>query len=341
MAENKDVKEMYSEIAPFPGTLIRFLNDTNLFRRQFYKFLLRWRWRNKSKQYGLFLRDFMGHCPKQDSNFRILDVGCGTGERTLALKVAFPNAEVVGIDISPSSIDFAKAAADELGIEGIQFHVLDIQHDVAELLSLGKFDFVHSIGVLHHTESPIVALNNVAGIMSSGAIMYLMLYADYGERCTERLIREAICKLIPEHHRLHQRYELTKQLGIFRLWGVVYGVRPKSTEKIMRLRLRIGMLFDAIRTLGMSWYLRPNSISPNFDAFANPIATNFTADTLKDLVHCCSSRLKLLAYRFEPDNKNIRNKLLPHLPKDIDTFNRMCIEERFVLPWGYYIVLQK
>jgi SAM-dependent methyltransferase len=34
---------------------------------------------------------------------RILDIGCGTGSTTLRLKQAFPQAEVVGLDLSPIS----------------------------------------------------------------------------------------------------------------------------------------------------------------------------------------------------------------------------------------------
>lgn len=32
---------------------------------------------------------------------RILDMGCGTGSMTILLKQAFPDAEVIGIDLSP------------------------------------------------------------------------------------------------------------------------------------------------------------------------------------------------------------------------------------------------
>lgn len=341
IAKNSDVKKMYSDIAPFPGTLIGFLNDRLALRKWFYKRLIMWRWKNKEKQYANFSKNFMGFAPESDAKLRILDLGCGTGERTLALKIAFPNAEVVGVDISESSISYAKTAANELGVKGIKFHVLDIQHDVEKLDTLGLFDLVHSIGVLHHTESPGAVLNNIANIMSPDAIFYLMVYADYGERHTERLIREAICKLIPQNDRLHERYNLAKELGIFRLWGVVYGTRPPMIEKIMRYRLNAKMAYNSIKTMGLSWYLRPNNISPNYDAFAHPIATNFTADTLKSFICSCDSPLTLMAYRFEPDQELTRTRLSPHLPSDIDVFSRISIEERFVQPWGYYLVLRR
>jgi len=44
-----------------------------------------------------------GFCPK-----KIFDLGCGLGFTTNELKVAFPNAEVIGIDISRDGIEYGK-----------------------------------------------------------------------------------------------------------------------------------------------------------------------------------------------------------------------------------------
>jgi ubiquinone/menaquinone biosynthesis C-methylase UbiE len=44
---------------------------------------------------------------------RILDLGCGTGSTTLMLKRAFPNAEVIGLDLSPYMLIAADRKAQE------------------------------------------------------------------------------------------------------------------------------------------------------------------------------------------------------------------------------------
>lgn len=54
----------------------------------------------------------------QGSPRRILDLGCGTGTTTLMLKQRFPNADVVGIDLSPQMLVMAahKARAAQLEV---------------------------------------------------------------------------------------------------------------------------------------------------------------------------------------------------------------------------------
>ncbi len=48
---------------------------------------------------------------------RILDLGCGTGSTTLLLKQAFPNAEVIGLDLSPYMLLMAQRKAKQEGIK--------------------------------------------------------------------------------------------------------------------------------------------------------------------------------------------------------------------------------
>ena len=58
----------------------------------------------------------------QEQPQRILDLGCGTGSTTLMLQQAFPQAEVVGLDLSPYMLVVAdnKAQQAELNIQFLQ-----------------------------------------------------------------------------------------------------------------------------------------------------------------------------------------------------------------------------
>ncbi|MBW4623415.1 MAG: class I SAM-dependent methyltransferase [Cyanosarcina radialis HA8281-LM2] len=47
---------------------------------------------------------------------RILDLGCGTGSTTVMLKQAFPNAEVIGLDLSPYMLFVAERKAQAAGL---------------------------------------------------------------------------------------------------------------------------------------------------------------------------------------------------------------------------------
>ena len=78
---------------------------------------------------------------------RIIDLGCGTGSTTLMLKQAFPEAEVVGLDLSPYMLVVADMKAQKAG--------LNIQwlHSKAESVAFGdaSFDLVASSLLFHET----------------------------------------------------------------------------------------------------------------------------------------------------------------------------------------------
>ncbi len=78
---------------------------------------------------------------------RIIDLGCGTGSTTLMLKQAFPEAEVVGLDLSPYMLVVADMKAQKAG--------LNIQwlHSKAESVAFpdASFDLVAASFLFHET----------------------------------------------------------------------------------------------------------------------------------------------------------------------------------------------
>lgn len=56
---------------------------------------------------------------------RILDVACGPGGWALQVAQAFPEASVVGVDISPQMIQYARAQAEARDLD-LQFRIMDI-----------------------------------------------------------------------------------------------------------------------------------------------------------------------------------------------------------------------
>ncbi|MDH6576089.1 class I SAM-dependent methyltransferase [Kitasatospora sp. MAP5-34] len=78
---------------------------------------------------------------------RVLDMGCGDG--LYARMVAQRGAEhVVGMDSSGEMIRLAEVAEAEQPL-GIQYHV----HDMATMPTLGSFDLVIAVNVLHYADS--------------------------------------------------------------------------------------------------------------------------------------------------------------------------------------------
>ncbi len=82
---------------------------------------------------------------------KIMDLGCGTGSTTLMLKQAFPDAQVIGLDLSPYMLVMAEYKAKQAG--------LDIQwiHGLAEATTFanGEFDVVAASLLFHETPTEI------------------------------------------------------------------------------------------------------------------------------------------------------------------------------------------
>ena len=82
---------------------------------------------------------------------KILDLGCGTGSTTIMLKQAFPQAKVIGLDLSPQMLVMSQYKARQTG--------LDIQwvHGLAEATKFApnEFDVVTASLLLHETPTVI------------------------------------------------------------------------------------------------------------------------------------------------------------------------------------------
>ena len=82
---------------------------------------------------------------------RILDLGCGTGSTTLILKQAFPQAEVIGLDLSPYMLVRASHKAESAGLD------IHWRHGNAEKTGLpdASFDLVTASLLFHETPTAV------------------------------------------------------------------------------------------------------------------------------------------------------------------------------------------
>lgn len=132
------------------------------------------------------LVDFIEHLCKLTPGNRILDLACGGGDQ--AKIFSQKGYEVVGIDIAPSLIDFAKRQFNEAGLEG-SFIVGDMrcieyeaEFDLVVILS-GSFGFFD-----HETNQKILC--SIKRALKSGGKIFMMLVTRDQIRKRTRTWRE-------------------------------------------------------------------------------------------------------------------------------------------------------
>ena len=156
--------------------------------------------------------------------WRILDAGCGTGVSTDYLCHLNPGAAVLAVDISAGALEVARERTRRSGAAKAVRELRIEQRSLLDLAGEGPFDYINSVGVLHHLREPEAGLQSLAGLLRPGGLLHLFLYADGGrweihrtQRALARLAvgsgeeglrlgRQLLAEL-PEGNRLRQHHE--------------------------------------------------------------------------------------------------------------------------------------
>ena len=110
---------------------------------------------------------------------RILIAGCGTGQHALHVAARYDEARVLAVDLSRSSIAYAKRKAEEAGLSDIRF----MQADILDLGQLEEsFDVIECIGVLHHMKNPLEGWNVLVELLVPSGLMKIGLYSARARR---------------------------------------------------------------------------------------------------------------------------------------------------------------
>lgn len=120
----------------------------------------------------------------------ILVAGCGTGLHAILAATSYYDARVLAIDLSRTSLAYARRKAGELGIRNIEF----AQADILKIGGIGRrFDVIESFGVLHHLRDPAAGLAQLVMLLKPDGYMMLGLYSELGRRDVVRA-RELIAR---------------------------------------------------------------------------------------------------------------------------------------------------
>jgi 2-polyprenyl-3-methyl-5-hydroxy-6-metoxy-1,4-benzoquinol methylase len=113
-------------------------------------------WLNQRRQQRAI--DFLSAARAGD---KVLDLGAGTGDLTLAIAAARPDLTVTGVEPLESYVTFAKERAAEKGMSNVEF-AQGFAEDLSAVLPTGSVNWVVSSDVLHHVADEQAAIDSVA-----------------------------------------------------------------------------------------------------------------------------------------------------------------------------------
>lgn len=155
-----------------------------------------------------------GFRPEDLAGKLVLDVGCGMGR--FAEVATRWGANVVGIDLSLA----AEVAAQNLaGREAAIFQADVFQLPFAE----GSFDFIYSIGVLHHTPSCEQAVKVLPKLLKPGGRLAVWLYSSYNpwyrmsdvyRKITRRMPQKLLYKLCSGVRPLYGLHQILRKIPL-------------------------------------------------------------------------------------------------------------------------------
>jgi 2-polyprenyl-3-methyl-5-hydroxy-6-metoxy-1,4-benzoquinol methylase/tetratricopeptide (TPR) repeat protein len=116
---------------------------------------------------------------ERQAELGILIAGCGTGLHAVQVAQAYPNARLLAVDISLTSLAYARRKTRELGLRNIEY----AQADILELGTIDRtFDSIESVGVLHHLAEPTAGWRVLVSLLRPGGRMCIGLYSNLARR---------------------------------------------------------------------------------------------------------------------------------------------------------------
>ncbi len=107
----------------------------------------------------------------------VLVAGCGTGQFAIASAQKYLGARVLAVDLSLSSLCYAKRNTPA----PLAAHIEYAQADILNLASIDRsFDIVDASGVLHHMADPFEAWRLLLSLVRPGGLMHLGFYSETG-----------------------------------------------------------------------------------------------------------------------------------------------------------------
>jgi ubiquinone/menaquinone biosynthesis C-methylase UbiE len=156
----------------------------------------------------------------------LLDIGTGPGVLAIAIAAKFPNAKIIGIDLSGKMIEIANRnklrrtpdAVPSMDSSVPEFKIMD-----AKSLEFpdNTFDVIISTGSLHHWKKPVVALDEIYRCLKQGREAWI--YDGYAGAATEDI-----------HKYVKRFFKIFPPASLVRYILEIHGYAEKEYNELVR-----------------------------------------------------------------------------------------------------------
>jgi SAM-dependent methyltransferase len=109
----------------------------------------------------------------------VLIAGCGTGLQAVIAAQNYLDARILAIDLSATSLAYARRQAARLKLNNVEFALADIMG----LQAIDRrFDLIEAGGVLHHLADPYAGWQILNSLLRPAGLMRVALYSDIARR---------------------------------------------------------------------------------------------------------------------------------------------------------------
>jgi len=183
--------------------------------------------------------------------------GCGTNQAAITA-VHFPNAAVLGSDISETSLGICQATAQDLGCTNLELCNESINQSGYEQ----RFDYIICTGVIHHNADPEATLRKLAGALKPAGVLELMVYNRY-----HRILTAAFQKGVRLLAQTELQPDFQKELFITRALANDFPGQGLMRQFVNNFK---------------------QAPDPQIaDALIQPVENSYTVDTLEDMARRC------------------------------------------------------
>jgi SAM-dependent methyltransferase len=132
--------------------------------------------RSRLRDQANTLAEMLHHDTLYPAGSLVLEAGCGVGAQTVIMAENSPEAKITSVDISPESVEKARALAARSGVTNVTFQAADI---FRLPFRDETFDHVFVCFVLEHLSEPVKAMAALKRVLKSGGTI-TVIEGDHG-----------------------------------------------------------------------------------------------------------------------------------------------------------------